>query len=103
MDGIEEESKTGEDGDGKSAEPTVPTGTSEATQAADDMRLSPSKRQRQGSPAQPNGSNGINSTKQSQPTMKKVRQKRFYVGEEGVNVWRARMEVGNMMTDGIST
>lgn len=103
MDGIEEESKTGEDGDGKSAEPTVPTGTSEATQAADDKRLSPSERQRQGSPAQANGSDGINSTKQSQPTMKKVRQKRFYVGEEGVNVWRAGMEVGNMMTDGIIT
>ncbi|KAJ9112704.1 hypothetical protein QFC22_006206 [Naganishia vaughanmartiniae] len=101
MDGIEEESKTGEDGDGKPTEAAERAETSGLGQAADDTRLSSSERQRQESPAQGNGSNGIASSKQSQPAMKKVRQKRFYVGEEGVNVWRAGMEVGNMMNDGI--
>ncbi|KAJ9095258.1 hypothetical protein QFC21_005624 [Naganishia friedmannii] len=103
MDGIEEESKTGEDGDGKPAETTEQPGVDTPIKVAEDTRLSPSERQRQGSPAQGNGSTGTTASKPSQPTMKKVRQKRFYVGEEGVNVWRTGMEVGNMMTDGIIT
>lgn len=33
---------------------------------------------------------------------KKIMEKRYFVGEQGVNVWREGMEVGNMITDGIS-
>lgn len=71
--------------------------TAGAMQAADDARLPPAERQRQASAGQDTSGNP------SQPSTKKIRQKKYYVGEEGVNVWRAGMEVGSMMTDGIST
>ena len=74
--------------------------TADAVMASEDDRLPPSERQRQGSApvsAEQGASKGDN-----RPSTKKIRQKRYYVGEEGVNVWRAGMEVGSMMTDGIS-
>ncbi|KAJ9112635.1 hypothetical protein QFC19_000655 [Naganishia cerealis] len=101
MEGIEEQSKSGQDDNGEKAEAPEEAETGVPVEAEDDTRLPPSERQRERSPA--NGRTGTASSKQPQPTMKKVRQKRFYVGEEGVNVWREGMEVGNMMTDGIIT
>lgn len=33
---------------------------------------------------------------------KKIMEKRYYMGDNGANVWRDGMEVDNMMRDGIS-
>jgi hypothetical protein len=99
MEGIEEPKEQGESSNkDESAAADVPTG--DAVMAAQDDRLPPSERQRQGSAAA--SADQAASKEQSRPPTKKIRQKKYYVGEEGVNVWRAGMEVGSMMTDGIS-
>lgn len=89
MEGVEEAGKGVQESSTAAAGPST---------AAEDTRLPSAERQRQSS----SGKEGEGQTAQ-QPSMKKIKQKRYYVGEEGVNVWRAGMEVGNMMTDGIST
>lgn len=98
MEGIEEPKETGESNN-KEESVTAEATTSDAVMAAEDDRLPPSERQRQGSPSA--SADRSTSKEQSWPSTKKIRQKRYYVGEEGVNVWRAGMEVGSMMTDGV--
>lgn len=99
MEGIEEPKEQGEGINKEETAAKTPT-TGDAVMVSEDDRLPPVERQRQGSaPASAEQSAG---KEQSRPSTKKIRQKRYYVGEEGVNVWRAGMEVGNMMTDGVS-
>jgi hypothetical protein len=91
MDGVEAA------GGEEAGKDVVGESTAGPSHAVDDARLPSAERQRQVSAGQET------TGKSSQPSTKKIRQKKYYVGEEGVNVWRAGMEVGSMMTDGIST
>lgn len=102
MEGIEGPSHGEEAANGKDVSAVEESSTAAPVNVAEDTRLSPSERQRQGSSAQ--DERGINNASAKQPpSTKKIRQKKYYVGDEGVNVWRAGMEVDSMMTDGIST
>lgn len=99
MEGIEEPKEQGESSN-KAESAAAEVSAGDAVMAAQDDRLPPSERQRQGSAAAPADPGA--SKEQPRPSTKKIRQKKYYVGEEGVNVWRAGMEVGSMVTDGIS-
>lgn len=99
MEGIEEPKEQGETMNKEETAAKEST-TGDAVMASEDDRLPPAERHRQGS-APVSAEQGAG-TERSRPSTKKIRQKRYYVGEEGVNVWRAGMEVGSIMTDGVS-
>lgn len=45
---------------------------------------------------------GANASVNGEPAKKAVMEKRYFMGDQGVNVWRSGMEIGSIVKDGIS-